>query len=67
MVNVKLLKAQMVLNNYTIGKLANEMGISTKTLSTRLNKSPEKFTQAEIQKIVTILKISDLMRIFFNH
>lgn len=67
MVNVKLLKAQMVLNNYTIGKLANEIGISTKTLSTRLNKSPEKFTQAEIQKIVTILKISDLMRIFFNH
>lgn len=67
MVNVKLLKAQMVLNNYTIGKLANEMGISTKTLSTRLNKSPEKFTQAEIQKIVIILKISDLMRIFFNY
>ncbi|NMM62354.1 DUF739 domain-containing protein [Clostridium sp. P21] len=66
MVNVKLLKAQMVLNNYTIGKLAREIGVSTKTLSTRLNKSPENFKQVEIEKIVIILKISDPMSIFLT-
>ncbi|MDD3224742.1 MAG: hypothetical protein PHX70_08630 [Clostridium sp.] len=50
MVNTKMIKAQMTLYEYTIDKLSKELGISSKTLSTRLNISPQKFTQEEIQK-----------------
>lgn len=66
MVNTKLLRAQMLLNDYTIDKLAKEIGVCSKTLSTRLNNSPEKFTQEEMQKIVTILKIKNPLDIFFT-
>lgn len=65
MVNTNMLRAQMVLHNYTIDKLAKEVGISAKTLSTRLNNSPEKFTQEQIEKMVKILKIENPAGIFF--
>lgn len=67
MVDIKMLKAQMTLNGYTIERLAKELGISTKTLSTRLNVSPEKFTQEQMQRIVDVLKIKNPMSIFFSH
>lgn len=61
-----MIRAQMTLHGYTVDKLAKELGISTKTLSTRLNNSPEKFTQEQMQTIVTVLKIKNPMDIFFN-
>ena len=66
MVDTKMIKAQMTLHEYTIDKLAKEMGVSAKTLSTRLNISPQKFTQEQIEKIVTTLKIKDPVDIFFK-
>lgn len=65
-VDTRMIKAKMVLHGYTIGKLANELGLSTKTLSTRLNNSPEKFTQEEMEKIIDILKIRNPVDIFFT-
>lgn len=56
----------MTLYDYTIESLAKELGICPKTLSTRLNSSPEKFTQAQILKLVKILKIENPIDIFFN-
>ncbi len=66
MVNTKMIKAQMTLHEYTIDRLSKELGISPKTLSTRLNISPQKFKQEEMQKIVTILKIKNPIDIFFT-
>ena len=66
MVKTNLLRAQMALYGYTITRLAKELGITTKTLSVKINHTPGNFTQNEIQKIVTILKIEDPMQIFFS-
>lgn len=65
MVKTNMIKAQMALYGFTITKLASSIGISTKTLSTKLNKEPNKFTQEEMQNIVSILKIEDPGNIFF--
>ena len=65
-VDVRRIKAQMTLLGYTLDTLAKELGISSKTLSTKLNKSPEKLTQEQIQKLVSILKIENPTAIFFN-
>ncbi|OAA93046.1 helix-turn-helix domain-containing protein [Clostridium coskatii] len=62
-----LLKAQMALHGYTITKLASEIGITPKTLSVKLNHSPEKFTQKEMESIVNVLKIKNPAQIFFSH
>lgn len=66
MVDTKMIRAQMTLHEYTIEKLAKQLGISAKTLSTRLNISPQKFTQEQIQTMVTTLKIKDPTNIFFK-
>ncbi|MBU3195696.1 helix-turn-helix domain-containing protein [Clostridium algidicarnis] len=65
MVNTRMIRAQMALHGYTINSLSKELGISAKTLSTRLNVSPENFTQMQIQKMITTLKIQEPMKIFF--
>lgn len=65
MFNVNLLKAQMALNNYTISKLASEIGVTNKTLSVKLNHSPENFTQKEMDAMIRILKIKNPSEIFF--
>lgn len=65
-VDTRLLKANMVLHGYTIDKLAKELDVSPKTLSTRLNSSPEKFTQGEMEKIISVLKIKNPLDIFFT-
>lgn len=65
MVNTNMLRAQMVLHNFTIEKLAKEIEISSKTLSERLNNTPEKFTQEQIEKLVAVLSIEDPVKIFF--
>lgn len=64
-VNTQMIRAQMTLHGYTVHTLAKELGVSSKTLSDRLNNSPEKLTQEQIQKMVSILKITNPMDIFF--
>ena len=66
MVKTNLLRAQMVIYGYTMARLAKEIGITNKTLSVKVNHTPGNFTQDEIQKIVTILKIENPAQIFFN-
>ena len=66
MFNTNLLKAQMALHEFTIAKLASEIGITSKTLSVKINHSPENFTQKEMEAIIKILKIDNPMDIFFN-
>lgn len=56
----------MTLHGYTVEKLAKELGVSAKTLSTRLNKSPGNFTHEQIEKLVTILEIKNPVDIFFS-
>ena len=65
MVNTNELRAQMARRRYNITKLAKEMGVSSKTLSDKLAKCPEKFTQQEMETIVSILKIAEPGKIFF--
>lgn len=66
MVKTNLLKAQMAIYGYTFTRLAKEIGVTRKTLSVKINHTPGNFTQDEIQKIVTILKIENPAQIFFS-
>jgi lambda repressor-like predicted transcriptional regulator len=66
MVKINKLRAQMALHGYTIARLAKEMSVSSRTLSDRLNKSPEKFTQREMENLIKILKIEEPDQIFFS-
>lgn len=66
MVKINKLRAQMALYGYTIARLAKEMSVSSRTLSDRLNKSPEKFTQREMENLIKILKIEEPDQIFFS-
>lgn len=65
MVNTNELRAQMARKGLNITKLASRMGVSTRTLSTKLSKSPEKFTQNEMESIAIILEIKEPGKIFF--
>jgi len=65
MIKVNLLKAKMTEYGFTIEALAKELGISYKTLWTRLNRKPEDFTQDEINKLIEILHLENPMEIFF--
>lgn len=62
MVNVKELKAEMTRNGYTQERLAAEMGISSRTLCSKLKKGV--FGTDEVEKIVKILKIKNPVPIF---
>ena len=63
MLNVNGLKAAMVLKGYTSEKLAKELGITTRTLSTRFKTGD--FGTKEIEIMVDVLSIEDPMSIFF--
>lgn len=65
MVDTRKLRSQMVLKGYTIKTLAEKIGISEKTLSTKINKTPNKFTQEEMSEIVHALDIENPVNIFF--
>lgn len=65
MVKVNLLKAKMTECGYTIEGLAKVLKMSYKTLWTRLNKSPEGFTQEEINTLIKVLHIDNPLEIFF--
>lgn len=63
MIDVRELKAEMVRSNITQKELARKIGISEKTLISRLNKGVFGTDEAEI--IVRELNITDPCRIFF--
>ena len=64
MVNVLALKAEIVRNGYTQSRLARELGMSSRTFSTRLKKGV--FGSDEIETIIQILRIKEPFPIFFT-
>ena len=64
MLNVKKLKAEMVRNGYNNRTMAKELGISSRTFSTRLNTGD--FGSVEIEIMMDRLKLEDPMSIFFD-
>lgn len=65
MIQINEIKGRMKAEGYTQADLAKELGISTKTLSTRLKKGV--FGSDEIEKMITILKIKNPIDIFFKN
>ena len=65
MIQINEIKGRMKAEGYTQADLAKELGISTKTLSTRLKKGV--FGSDEIEKMITILKITNPIEIFFKN
>lgn len=63
MLNVNEFKAAMVRKGFTQKDVAERLDISTRTLSSRLQKGV--FGSDEIEKLVAILEINDPMPIFF--
>ena len=63
MVDIIELKAQMVRKKYTQEQLANELGITSRTLSNKFKSGI--FGSDEIEKMISILEIKDPVGIFF--
>ena len=65
--NVKLLKSQIVLNQYTLVQVAAYLEISRSALYRKILGESE-FTRKEVLKLKCLLKLSDhqLIEIFFN-
>lgn len=64
MILINELKGRIKAKGYTQEKLARELGISPKTLSSRLSKGI--FGSDEIEKMIKILDIKNPIEIFFN-
>jgi transcriptional regulator with XRE-family HTH domain len=65
MLDVLEFKAAMVRKGYTQKDLAKALGLSEKTFGERLKRKT--FGSDEIEKLITILNISDPMPIFFSN
>lgn len=67
MTNSNKLKAKIVENGYNIKTFAKELGISSSTLSEKINNRIN-FSQKDIKKIHTKLHLTpeDVMNIFFS-
>jgi len=63
MILVNELKGKIKAKGYTQERLAKELGMSSKTLCTKLNKGI--FGSDEIERIINILEIKDPLEIFF--
>ena len=65
--NVKLLKSQIVLNQYTLVQVAAYLEISRSALYRKISGESE-FTRKEVLKLKFLLKLSDhqVIEIFFN-
>lgn len=63
MLDVKALKAEMVRNGYTQAMLADELGITSRTFSTRLKTGD--FGAKEIEVIIKVLHLKKPLKIFF--
>ena len=64
MIDITELKAQMVRKKYTQEALANELGISSRTLSNKFKRGV--FGSDEIDKMISILEIKEPLKIFFT-
>ena len=65
--NVKLLKSQILLNQYTLVQVAAYLEISRSALYRKMSGESE-FTRKEVLKLKCLLKLSDhqVIEIFFN-
>lgn len=63
MLNVRALKAEMARHGYNNTTLAKELGISTRTLTTRLHTGD--FGSKEIEVMIKKLHLQNPMEIFF--
>ena len=63
MLDVKALKAEIVRNGYTQASLAKELGMTDKTLCSRLKTGD--FGTKEIESLIDVLHLEDPMSIFF--
>lgn len=67
MVNIKKLKARMLMLDMNVESLAEKMGVNKVTMYRKMN-SPEKLTQEEMERIAGIVDIDTvgMMDIFFS-
>lgn len=63
MLDVKALRAEMVRHGYTNEAMAKELGISSRTFSTRLKTGD--FGSKEIETLMSKLDLKDPVSIFF--
>lgn len=63
MLNVKSLKAHMILHGYTNATIAKALGMSSRTFSSRLKTGD--FGAKEIEILIDLLKLENPMAIFF--
>lgn len=66
MFNRRKLQAQMVLKGYTIGEVAEKIGVNSATMYRKLNNNGD-FSREEINKLIDLLEIDDIEGIFFAH
>lgn len=67
MINTKMLKAKMILNNDDAKNVSNAMNISTATFSAKLNNKQE-FKTGEIEVLINRYNLTseEVMEIFFK-
>lgn len=63
MLNKQLFKSELVKNGYTYKAMAEKLGISERTFSTRVKKGD--FGSEEIDKMIPLLHLEDPMPVFF--
>lgn len=63
MIDTRALKAEIVRNGLTQGKLAQKIGISSRTLTQKLKRGI--FGSDEIERMINVLNIHDPVSIFF--
>jgi len=61
--NKQLFKSELVKNGYTYKAMAEKLGISERTFSTRVKKGD--FGSEEIDKMIPLLHLEDPMPVFF--
>lgn len=64
MIDSKLLKAELIIHDKTIGDLAKDLEISRSAVSKKVNGKSE-WTHSEIQKIGELLGAETMNKIFF--
>ena len=64
MIDTKRLKGEIVANGYDMKTMAKELGITPKTMYTRMQKGV--FGSDEIAIMIRLLKIQDPISIFFT-
>lgn len=64
MIDIRALKAEMVRNGYTQVALANELGMTPRTLSNKFKNGV--FGSDEIEKMIVVLNLKNPLDIFFT-